>query len=110
MRKIREYIEQRERDFAQLDCKLSVEGEMRIIKQLYQEARQNDENNDPNTYHNPVVSAVKTESSAGDGAQPRLDAQRRTQVIVPVRPISDVEDSKEQDAVRHDFGRNNVHA
>lgn len=43
LRKVREYIEQRERDFAQLDCKLDIDTEVRKIKELYEEARQNDE-------------------------------------------------------------------
>lgn len=42
LRKVREYIEQRERDFAQLDCKLDINGELRLIKEMYEDARQND--------------------------------------------------------------------
>lgn len=42
LRKVREYIEQRERDFAQLDCKLDLNGEIRVIKGMYEDARQND--------------------------------------------------------------------
>lgn len=42
LRKVREYIEQRERDFAQLDCKLDLDYELKTIKWLYEEARQND--------------------------------------------------------------------
>ncbi|KAK4690153.1 hypothetical protein P7C71_g6569, partial [Lecanoromycetidae sp. Uapishka_2] len=55
LRKVREYIEQRERDFAQLDCKLDLDHELKIIKELYEEARQNDENNDPSSYHNATT-------------------------------------------------------
>ena len=40
LHKVREHIEQRERDFAQLDCKLSLDLEMTKIKQMYDEARQ----------------------------------------------------------------------
>ena len=53
LRKVREYIEQRERDFAQSDCKLSIQMEMRTVKQLYVEAREADEKNDPSSYHSP---------------------------------------------------------
>ena len=55
LRKVREYIEQRERDFAQSDCKLCVDLEMQRIKEMYDEARQIHENNDPSTYNKPAV-------------------------------------------------------
>jgi len=42
LRKVREYIEQRERDFAQLDCKLDIGREINCIKEMYEDARQND--------------------------------------------------------------------
>lgn len=42
LRKVREYIEQRERDFAQLDCKLDLHHEMVTIQGMYEAARQND--------------------------------------------------------------------
>lgn len=42
LRKVREYIEQRERDFAQLDCNLDLNVEVRLIKGMYEDARQND--------------------------------------------------------------------
>ena len=58
LRKVREYIEQRERDFAQLDCQLDLDYEMQIIKGMYEQARQNDENNDPGTYHNPTAAST----------------------------------------------------
>ncbi|KAF6231469.1 hypothetical protein HO173_010221 [Letharia columbiana] len=58
LRKVREYIEQRERDFAQLDCQLDLDHEMKIIKGMYEQARQNDENNDPGTYHNPTAAST----------------------------------------------------
>ena len=58
LRKVREYIEQRERDFAQLDCQLDLDHEMKIIKEMYEQARVNDENNDPGTYHNPTAAST----------------------------------------------------
>jgi len=42
LRKVREYIEQREREFARLDCKLDIDSEIRLIKEMYEDARQND--------------------------------------------------------------------
>ena len=65
LRKVREYIEQRERDFAQLDCRLDMVDEMRIIKGMYEQARQNDENNDPGTYNNPTVASTANGPMAG---------------------------------------------
>ena len=55
LRKVREYIEQRERDFAQSDCRLDVDLELQRIKEMYEEARQIHENNDPSTYNKPSV-------------------------------------------------------
>ncbi len=65
LRKVREYIEQRERDFAQLDCQLDLDHEITIIKGMYEQARQNDENNDPGTYHNPTVASTTNGPLAG---------------------------------------------
>ena len=53
LRKVREYIEQREREFARLDCKLDLDHEIRTIVQKYENARENDEANDPSAYRNP---------------------------------------------------------
>ena len=65
LRKVREYIEQRERDFAQLDCQLDLDHEMTIIKGMYEQARVNDENNDPGTYHNPTAASTANGPLAG---------------------------------------------
>lgn len=65
LRKVREYIEQRERDFAQLDCQLDLDHEMKVIKGMYEQARQNDENNDPGTYHNPTAASTANGPLAG---------------------------------------------
>ena len=64
LRKVREYIEQKERDFAQSDCKLSVDLEMQRIKGMYEEARQIHENNDPSTYNKPAVAPGQDNPSA----------------------------------------------
>ena len=65
LRKVREYIEQRERDFAQLDCQLDLDHEMQVIKGMYEQARVNDENNDPGTYHNPTAASTANGPLAG---------------------------------------------
>lgn len=62
---MREYIEQRERDFAQLDCQLDIDHEIKVIKEMYEQARQNDENNDPGTYHNPTAVSTANGPLAG---------------------------------------------
>ena len=59
LRKVREYIEQRERDFAQNDCKLSVDLELQRTHEMYEEARQSHENNDPSTYNKPAIATGK---------------------------------------------------
>ena len=59
LRKVREYIEQRERDFAQNDCKLNVDLELQRIHEMYEQARQIHENNDPSTYIKPPSATAK---------------------------------------------------
>ena len=65
MRKVREYIEQRERDFARVDCKLDLDGEIQKIVEMYEAARRNDEANDPNAYHNDLNVSSATASKLG---------------------------------------------
>ena len=59
LRKVREYIEQRERDFARLDCKLDLDDEIKTIVEKYENARENDEANDPGAYRNLPDTAAK---------------------------------------------------
>lgn len=74
LRKVREYIEQRERDFAQLECRLDIDHEVQVIKGMYEQARQNDENNDPGTYHNPTAASTANGPLSGkiQGGTPSL--------------------------------------
>ena len=65
LRKIREHIEQKEREFAQMDSMFDVDKEMRRIIQMYEEVRQIDENNDPSTYH-PSTLTSTVQASAGN--------------------------------------------
>ena len=52
LRKVREYIEERERDFSRLDCQLDLNHEIAVIYRMYEAVRQNNEDNFPDTYHN----------------------------------------------------------
>lgn len=61
LRKVRECIEERERDFSRLDCKLDLDHEIAFIWRLYEAVRQNNEDNLPDSYHN---------LTAPDGAKP----------------------------------------
>lgn len=73
LRKVREYIEQRERDFAQLDCKMDLDHELQVIKHLYEDARQNDENNDPSSYHVSAATSAKDRSPTAPHPQDHVD-------------------------------------
>ncbi|MCJ1453204.1 hypothetical protein MMC28_003550 [Mycoblastus sanguinarius] len=107
LRKVREYIEQRERDFAQRDSKLNLGNEIHTIKMMYEEVRQNDENNDPSSYHN-----TSPASSAKEGSLPvaiplisqKMQDQSAARVIPFVPPISKPasrkESSKDEPAAR----------
>lgn len=68
MRKVREYIEQRERDFARVDCRLDLDGEIGRIVEMYEVARRNDEANDPNAYHNDLDVSSATTGKLGAAA------------------------------------------
>ncbi|KAI4192309.1 MAG: hypothetical protein LQ350_008674 [Teloschistes chrysophthalmus] len=50
LRKLREYIEDRERDFSSADCKLDVDHVIADVSAMYQAVRQTAEDNTPDTY------------------------------------------------------------
>lgn len=50
LRKLREYIEDRERDFSREDCKLDVDFVVSDVVAMYQAVRQTAEDNTPDTY------------------------------------------------------------
>ena len=50
LRKLREHIEDRERDFSHADCKLNVDHEIADIAAMYKAVRQTAEDNTPDTY------------------------------------------------------------
>ena len=68
LRKVREYIEERERDFSRLDCQLNLDDELAIIYRMYEAVRQNQEDNFPDTYHN-FASPNGTKPAGTPGAQ-----------------------------------------
>jgi len=48
--KVREYIEQRERDFHREGCRLDLEEEIRNVERMYEDVRQDMEANTPDSY------------------------------------------------------------
>ena len=68
--KVREYMEQREREFEREDCQLDVEEVVRKIEEMYEEVRQDVEANEPEAY-----------TSTGQ--------IKRSEGIAPGLPISD---------------------
>ena len=48
--KVREYMEQREREFERDDCQLDVEEVIRKVEEMYEEVRQDVEANEPEAY------------------------------------------------------------
>ena len=58
LRKLREYIEDRERDFSQADCTLNVDHEIADIAAMYKAVRQTAEDNTPDNYL-PMAGAGK---------------------------------------------------
>ena len=58
LRKLREYIEDRERDFSHADCTLNVDHEIADIADMYKAVRQTAEDNTPDNYL-PMAGAGK---------------------------------------------------
>ncbi|MCJ1275071.1 hypothetical protein MMC21_002871 [Puttea exsequens] len=74
LRKVREYIEQRERDFALVDCKLELNYEIGVIRAMYEAARQHDENkSDSESYNNASTpfTVARTEGPQPTSSTPR---------------------------------------
>ena len=96
MRVVREYIEQRERNFARLDCNLDVDHEIKAILSMYEDARKNDEANDPDSYHNPLSTSIQSapsttasasnmsKSRAGDSPQKERNQDHEARVMQSV--------------------------
>lgn len=70
-KKIREYIEQRERDFSRPDCRLSVEEVVGVIEAMYEEVKADIQTNTPEMYIS--VSDIRARSAAATNPQiPKL--------------------------------------
>jgi hypothetical protein len=87
--KVREYIEQRERDFALSDCKLDVETEVRIVEQMYDEVKQDVENNSPDSFVSRSQAkqspSILRPSEAGDPPAPTSTRRLSEMPSIPSR-------------------------
>lgn len=71
LRRVREYLEERERQFARSDCKLDVDKEAGIILHMYEQVRRNAEDSYSNTWKEKPLPALNAKKDdAQDGAQP----------------------------------------
>ena len=66
-KKVREYIEQRERDFSRPDCELDVGQVVTAIEAMYEEVKADIQNNTPEMYIS--VSDIRTRSAAATNPQ-----------------------------------------
>lgn len=69
-KKIREFIEQRERDFSRPDCKLDVHEVVRVIETMYEEAKADVQSNTPDNYIS--VSDIRNRSNVTNPQIPKL--------------------------------------
>jgi hypothetical protein len=63
-KKVREYIEQRERDFARPDCRLDVNQIVKVVEAMYDEVKADIHNNTPEMYIS--VSEIRARSATAD--------------------------------------------
>ncbi|OAL50623.1 hypothetical protein IQ07DRAFT_599716 [Pyrenochaeta sp. DS3sAY3a] len=72
-KKVREYIEQRERDFSRPDCRLNVEEVVAVVEAMYEEVKADIQTNTPEMYIS--VSDIRARSAAATNPQiPKLSA------------------------------------
>lgn len=69
-KKVREYIEQRERDFSRPDCRLDVHEVVRVIETMYEEVKADVQTNTPDNYIS--VSDIRNRASAMNPQVPKL--------------------------------------
>lgn len=69
-KKVREYIEQRERDFSRPDCRLDVHEVVRVIETMYEEVKADVQTNTPDNYIS--VSDIRNRASAMNPQIPKL--------------------------------------
>jgi hypothetical protein len=70
--KVREFMEQREREFERADCPLDVEDVIRTVERMYEEVRQDVAANEPGTY----TSTAQIKNSDGVDPSPGLAGRR----------------------------------
>ncbi|KAF2728826.1 hypothetical protein EJ04DRAFT_590362 [Polyplosphaeria fusca] len=85
-KKIREYIEQRERDFSRPDCKLDVHEIVHVIEQMYEEAKADVQSNTPDNYIS--ISDIKARQSA---TNPQIPKVQGAHVQGKVKKLQDLE-------------------
>lgn len=71
-KKVREYIEQRERDFSRPDCRLDIHEVVQIIEAMYEEVKADIQNNTPDAYIS--MSDMRNRSSPTNPQIPRLQS------------------------------------
>lgn len=81
LRKVREYIEEQERQFTRSDCKLDLDKEVNTIIAMYEAVRQNAEDNYPNSWKSLNPSSPKDKLLPNDGSQPKYDSIGDTSAI-----------------------------
>lgn len=70
LRKVREYIEEDERQFARPDCQLDIDKEIKKCLDMYESVRQNAEDNYPSSWKSLGSSSPKDALITGTGAVP----------------------------------------
>lgn len=69
-KKVREYIEQRERDFSRPDCQLNIYEVVQVIEAMYEEVKADVQNNTPDAYIS--MSDLRNRGQATNPQIPRL--------------------------------------
>lgn len=81
-KRVREYIEQRERDFSRADCHLDVNEIVKQIEQMYEQVKADIQANTPDNYisvsdmrvrSQAVIPSVPSAAAAGAGARSKLE-------------------------------------
>lgn len=74
LRRVREYLEERERQFARPDCKLDVDREAGIVLQMYVDVRKNAEDSYSSSWKERATRDSKAQKDdSQDGSQPKTD-------------------------------------
>ncbi|KIW01651.1 uncharacterized protein PV09_06836 [Verruconis gallopava] len=75
--KLREYIEQRERDFCRKECQLDLESEILVIERMYEDIKSDIEANTPDSFV-----SVRDISKRGGGVNPGPSLARGTSMVI----------------------------